>query len=68
MMKTHILLGTVTNSAFTLKEEILIIGFYSLKKHDYHDFFLERESTAKYFIKTYRYWLIFHKYFQLIKP
>ena len=34
-------------SAFTLKEEILIIRFYSLEKHDYHVFFLKRESTIR---------------------
>ena len=35
------------NSAFTLKEENIIIMFFLLKKHDYHDFFLERESTVE---------------------
>jgi len=33
-------------SAFTLREQNLIIVIYSLKKHYYHDFFLERESTV----------------------
>ena len=39
------------SSAFTLKEEILIIRFYSLEKHDYHVFFLERESTTRISIR-----------------
>ena len=36
--------------SFTLKEKIVIIMFSLYEKHDYHNFFLERECTIGFFI------------------
>ena len=43
-----------SNSAFTLKEEIVVIMFFIQRKHDYHDFFLERESTRSFSLNLKR--------------
>ena len=53
-----------TCSAFTLKEEILIIRLYSLEKHDYHVFSLSVKALYFSYFSFSEYLLIFSLLFE----